>query len=159
MAFARTATVICGTGTPEGAITAPVGRAYLNESNGDLWTKTSGTGNTGWAIIGSGASPALLTRNRYTASHTLDLTDAGAVAEIDSASANNWTIPPNSSVAYPINTVIGGGQYGTGLTTVVAGSGVIIRSRGGLLASAGQYAQWTAHKIGTNEFWLTGDLA
>lgn len=40
-----------GTGSPEGALAAPVGSLYLNVSGGastTLYVKTSGTGNTGW---------------------------------------------------------------------------------------------------------------
>ncbi len=40
-----------GTGTPEGAVTAPVGSAYLRKDGGagtTLYIKQSGTGNTGW---------------------------------------------------------------------------------------------------------------
>lgn len=58
MAFTRTTTVICGTGTPEGAVAAPVGRLYTNESNGDLYQKTSGTGNTGWVLMAASSGYA-----------------------------------------------------------------------------------------------------
>lgn len=37
-----------GSGSPEGAITAPVGCIYHRTDTGDIWRKTSGTGNTGW---------------------------------------------------------------------------------------------------------------
>jgi hypothetical protein len=40
-----------GTGTPEGAVTAPVGCIYLRLNGGagtTLYVKESGTGNTGW---------------------------------------------------------------------------------------------------------------
>jgi hypothetical protein len=41
----------CGAGTPEGAVTAPVGSLYTNTSGGantTLYVKESGAGNTGW---------------------------------------------------------------------------------------------------------------
>jgi hypothetical protein len=41
-----------GTGSPEGAVTAPVGTMYINLSGGagtTLWVKETGAGNTGWA--------------------------------------------------------------------------------------------------------------
>ncbi len=44
-------TVTSGTGTPQGAVTAPIGSVYLNLSGGSgttLYVKESGTGNTGW---------------------------------------------------------------------------------------------------------------
>lgn len=37
-----------GSGSPEGVETAGVGSVYTNTSNGDLYRKTSGSGNTGW---------------------------------------------------------------------------------------------------------------
>lgn len=37
-----------GSGTPEGAITAPVGAIYHRTDTGDVYRKTSGAGNTGW---------------------------------------------------------------------------------------------------------------
>lgn len=44
--------VLRGEGTPEGAITASVGRLYVDTTGGAgtvLYVKESGTGNTGWA--------------------------------------------------------------------------------------------------------------
>jgi hypothetical protein len=40
-----------GSGTPEGAVTAPIGSLFLRSDGGattTLYVKTSGTGNTGW---------------------------------------------------------------------------------------------------------------
>ena len=40
-----------GTGSPEGVVTAPVGRIYLRSDGGantTLYVKESGVGNTGW---------------------------------------------------------------------------------------------------------------
>ncbi len=42
---------IVGTGSPEGAVTASPGTTYLNNSDGGLWMKRTGTGNTGWFHI------------------------------------------------------------------------------------------------------------
>lgn len=43
--------VLSGAGTPEGAVTAPVGTLYLRTNGGantTLYIKESGAGNTGW---------------------------------------------------------------------------------------------------------------
>jgi hypothetical protein len=43
--------ILYGTGTPEGAVTAPVGALYTRQDGGagtTLYVKQSGTGNTGW---------------------------------------------------------------------------------------------------------------
>lgn len=44
--------ITAGSGTPEGAVTAPVGSLFLRSDGGagtSLYVKESGTGNTGWA--------------------------------------------------------------------------------------------------------------
>ena len=71
------------------------------------------------------------TINTQTDSYTLVLTDAGKIVEMNKATANNLTVPPNSSVAFPIGTQIDLAQYGAGQTTLVQGSGVTVRSSGG----------------------------
>lgn len=97
--------------------------------------------------------------SRKTANYTLVLTDPGKVIEMNLAGANNLTVPPNVDVAIPVGSVICGTQYGAGLTTIVAGSGVTINSLGGALNSAGQYSRFTLEKVGTNEWYLYGDIA
>ena len=47
---------------------------------------------------------------------------------MDNAAANTLTVPPNSSVAFPVGTSIPIRQAGAGQTTIVAGSGVAITS-------------------------------
>lgn len=44
-----------GTGTPEGVVTAPIASLFLRTDTGDIYRKATGTGNTGWVIIGGGA--------------------------------------------------------------------------------------------------------
>lgn len=61
-------------------------------------------------------------------SYTLALTDAFKLVTMSNASANTLTVPPSSSVAFPIGTRIDIGQDAAGQTTVVAGSGVTINT-------------------------------
>lgn len=42
--------VTAGTNSPEGSVSAPQGSLYLR-TNGELWLKESGTGNTGWKEV------------------------------------------------------------------------------------------------------------
>ena len=93
-----------------------------------------------------------------TESYTLALSDVGKLILMNSASANNLTVPPNSSVAFPTGSSILVGQYGAGTTTIVAGSGVTIRSQDGNLDLGGQYTGASLIKIGTNEWFLIGNL-
>jgi hypothetical protein len=101
----------------------------------------------------------LITTNRQTASYTLVLSDADKLVEMNVGSANNLTVPLNSSVAFPTGTQILLAQYGAGQTTIVATSGVTVRSNGGKLKLNVQYSGATLIKIGTDEWYLFGDIA
>jgi hypothetical protein len=92
-----------------------------------------------------------------TANYTLELSDAGKTVETNVASANNLTIPSNASVAFPTGTFVNVTQYGAGQTTLVADSGVTVRSRNGMKL-AGQYAVATLYKRAANEWVAGGDL-
>ena len=101
----------------------------------------------------------LITTNRQTASYTLVIGDADKLVEINNASANNLTVPLNSSVAFSTGTQILLAQYGAGQTTIVATSGVTIRSNGAKLKLNAQYSGATLIKIAENEWYCFGDLA
>ena len=96
--------------------------------------------------------------NRQTASYTLVLADASKIVETNVGSANNLTVPLNSSVAFPIGTEIAVLQYGSGQTTIVATGGVTLRSKSNALKISGQFAGCTLVKVGTDEWYVVGDL-
>jgi hypothetical protein len=100
----------------------------------------------------------LVVTNRQTASYTLVLSDADKLVEMNVGSANNLTIPLNSSVAFSTGTQILLAQYGAGQTTIVATSGVTVRSNGGKLKLNVQYSGATLIKIAENEWYLFGDI-
>lgn len=106
-----------------------------------------------------GLFSAAVAINTYTDDHILDLTDAGAIVEMNKGTANTLTVPPNADVAFPVDTRIDLVQFGAGTTTIAAGSGVTIRSLGDLLDMGGQYAGASLYKRGTNEWVLVGTLA
>ena len=95
--------------------------------------------------------------NTQTSSYTLVLGDAGKVVEVNNASANTLTVPPNSSVAFPIGTYVNFAQIGAGQTTVTAGVGVTLRNRAGLKTFA-QYSIGVLYKRGTDEWVVGGDM-
>ena len=101
----------------------------------------------------------LVVANRQTASYTLVLSDADKLVEMNVGSANNLTVPLNSSVAFSTGTQILLAQYGAGQTTIVATSGVTIRSNGAKLKLNAQYSGATLIKIAENEWYLFGDIA
>lgn len=92
-------------------------------------------------------------------SYTLGLADASTAVEFTSASSVTVTVPPNSSTAFPVGTVIELLQYGAGTLTVAAGAGVTIRSANNLLSARTQYSTLSLRKRATDEWVLAGDLA
>jgi hypothetical protein len=97
--------------------------------------------------------------NRQTASYTLVLSDWGKIVEMNVASANNLTVPLNSSVAFPIGTEIQVLQYNDGQTTIVAAGGVTLRSKSNQLKIANKWTGVTLVKVGTDEWYVIGNLS
>jgi hypothetical protein len=52
--------VSVGSGSPEASVTGAVGDVYIR-TNGTIYTKTSGTGNTGWTLISAGGGSGTVT--------------------------------------------------------------------------------------------------
>jgi len=140
-------------------------KRYVTDANLTVIQNTSGT-NTGdnatnsqYSGLDAAKTNKLITTNRQTASYTLVLSDADKLVEMNVGSANNLTVPLNSSVAFSTGTQILLAQYGAGQTTVVATSGVTIRSNGAKLKLNAQYSGATLVKIAENEWYLFGDIA
>ena len=138
----------------------------LNAKQGTLTLTTTGTSGAATLVSNTlnipqysgGGGSSLVVTNRQTASYTLVLTDADKLIEMNVATANNLTIPLNSSVAFSIGTKIDVVQYGAGQTTFVATGGVTIRTANSWLKLNAQYAAATLIKIATDEWYLFGNL-
>jgi predicted heme/steroid binding protein len=96
--------------------------------------------------------------NRRTANYTLVFADSSKIIETNIGVANTVTVPPNSSVPFPIGTEIAIIQYGAGQTTIVAGGGVTLKSKQNALKLSTQYAGCTVVKMATDEWYVIGDL-
>jgi ABC-type uncharacterized transport system permease subunit len=97
--------------------------------------KDGGKGLPSGAVVGDTDSQALSNKNILTSenaqtgtAYTLALADAGKCVTMNNTAANTVTIPPNSSVAFPVGTKIMITQLGTGATTIAAGSGVTLNA-------------------------------
>jgi hypothetical protein len=99
----------------------------------------------------------VLTTTSQTTNYTVVLADAGSMVEMNSASALTFTIPPNSSVAFPVGTEIQSSQMGAGQVTITPGAGVTIRTASSLTSRA-QYSDFSVRKRATNEWVASGDL-
>jgi hypothetical protein len=99
-----------------------------------------------------------LATNAQTATYTLALTDASDIVEMNVASANNLTIPLDSSVAFAIGTVITILQTGSGQTTINPTGGVTVNGTPGLKLRA-QWSSCTLVKRATDTWVAMGDLS
>ena len=90
--------------------------------------------------------------------YTTVLADGGKLVTLSNGSAITLTIPPNSSVAYPIGTKLDFIQIGAGQVTVAGGTGVTVNSTPTLKFRA-QHSGASCIKIATDTWQLVGDLA
>lgn len=94
--------------------------------------------------------------------YTLILSDTGKYVEMNNASANTLTVPPNSSVAFPIGTEVTVIRTGAGLTTIAPGAGVTINyysvSGSATRSIKAQWAAATLIKRATDTWVLIGNL-
>jgi len=126
---------------------------------GDIRFVVAGVNDHQTRLVALEAGATAVTANTQTGTtYTLALTDAGLVVERNNAAANTTTVPPNSSVAFPIGTVLEVAQIGAGASTIVAGAGVTIRTPSTLVLRT-QYSTVALRKRATNEWVLSGDVA
>lgn len=90
-------------------------------------------------------------------SYTLVLTDAFKLVALNNASPNEVTVPSSSAVAFPIGTRVDLSQDGAGQMTIVADSGVTIRTPETLKIRK-QWGKATLIKRATNTWDLEGNL-
>lgn len=116
-------------------------------------------------IVGGTVSPSTaLSLNAQTGTtYTFVLTDANnTLVTASNASAQTYTIPPNSSVAYPIGAQLNIIQIGAGQVSFAQGSGVTIASSGGTSTAPKlrvQYSSASAIKVGTDSWYVVGDIS
>lgn len=100
------------------------------------------------------ADTSILSINTQTAPYTLVLTDASKLVRMNVVSATNLTIPPNSSVAFVVGTVLYVEQMGAGTITILAGSGVTINTTA--VKTPYQYGTLTLIQVSANVWNVLG---
>jgi len=89
--------------------------------------------------------------------YTLAAIDAGGLVRMNVGGANTCTVPPNSAVPFPVQTIINVTQWAGGQTTIAAGAGVTLRVIPGLKL-LGQFATCSLVKVATDEWLVSGNL-
>ena len=94
--------------------------------------------------------------------YTFVLTDNGKLVTASNASAQTYTIPLNSSVAYATGAQINLIQIGAGQVTIVGAGGVTVASNAATAASPKtrvQYSSGSAIQTSANNWLVIGDIA
>ena len=95
----------------------------------------------------------------HTASYTpSDISDAGCVVEMNSASATVFTIPSSANVGYDVHTVIEIYRMGTGSVTITPAGGVTLRTPTGTTTIRAQWSTVAIRQRSQDEWVLSGDL-
>ena len=100
----------------------------------------------------------LIDVDEKTLSYVINLEDINKLLKINSTSNLTVTIPPSSSANFPIGSRLEIYRAGTGEVSIVAGSGVTIRSKLNNTRISVQYSGAMITKIGSDEWHLIGDL-
>ena len=117
--------------------------------------------------VGNGFDAAVgqVTLNGQTATYTVVLTDnRNKLVTMNVATANDFLIPTNASVAFPIGSVINVIQIGAGKTTIEAVTpGTTTISSTGATATApelrAQFSAASCIKVATDTWYVVGDIA
>lgn len=159
--------VVAGTGLSGGGSSGSVTLSINTAVTADLTTSqtltnktlTSPTINTP-SITGGSWNIGINAQTGTT--YTTVLADNGKLTTLSNASAIAVTIPPNSSVAYPVGAQINMAQLGAGQVTVSGGSGVTIVSTGATASAPKartQYSTLTAVQTSTDNWLIMGDIS
>ena len=154
-------------------------QSTIVDAKGDL---IAGTGSDAVARLAVGANGTTLvadsgeatglkylfgvpvTLNAQTATYTVVIGDAFKLVTMSVAGANDFQIPTNANVAYPVGTVINVIQIGAGKTTIKAvTSGTTTISSTGATATApalrAQFSAASCIKVATDTWYVVGDIS
>jgi hypothetical protein len=120
-------------------------------------TQSVGTNNTTLATTAFVVAALGAAVNTKTSSYTAVLTDENNLVVMNVATANTFTVPPNSSVAFPVGTTLTVIQEGAGQVTLTPGAGVTINNPSSLTTRI-QYSTVAVVQIAANVWIAGGDL-
>jgi len=128
-----------------------IGQTYTY--GGRTWSWDGASWN---AYAGAGLSTSFTVASTASTSFSLATTDAGTYIRTTANTAVSITVPPQSSVTWLDNTEIIFEQAGTGQITIVAGSGVTIRTSETLLSQR-QYSIMSLKRVASDTWTLSGE--
>lgn len=146
-------------------ITNTANLVYTGDSRlSDSRTPTDGSVTTAKianaAVTSAKIAPGATLNAQTDTTYTFVLTD-GDIAKfvtMTNSSAITATIPPSSSVDYPVGAVINVLQMGSGQVTVSPGSGVTLVGEGNRFKTKGQYALASVMKLASDQWIMFGNV-
>lgn len=130
------------------------GRYFTRTEASTLFLTQAAAAST-YLTISEADTRLYLQENVKTSSHTLQLADINKVVAVSSSSNRNVTVPFNSTVNFPIGSVVNVYRAGTGNVTIVPASGVTVRNAGRLFE---RYTEVSIRKRGSNEWVASGNI-
>lgn len=125
------------------------------------WTElgyATGGGALTEATASATYAPLNISEVEKTIDFSLQVSDAGKLLRVNSASAISVTVPVNASAAFATGTTVLLYKAGTGPVTISGAAGVTVNSLNSASAISGQYGQASLIKRDTNEWLLAGNI-
>lgn len=129
-------------------------RYYTQSAANNLFLSQTSAAST-YLTITEADTRLYLQENLKTANHTLELADLNRVVAMNNSSAATVTVPFNTTVNFPIGSVVNVYRAGTGDVTIAAATGVTIRNAGKLYE---QYTEVSLRKRAINEWVASGNI-
>ena len=108
-----------------------------------------------YLTIAEADARSLITENIQTASYTLQLSDRNKVVAMNNASAAVVTVPENSSVAFPIGSIVNVYAMSNQTITIAGAGGVTVRNAGQLFE---RYVEISLRKRASDEWVASGNI-
>jgi hypothetical protein len=126
-------------------------KAYINNGTGVPFF-------SGWSWAQVAGASAGLANIQTGTTYTFAISDAGTLVESVSNSAAVYTVPNNSSVPFPVGTILEVFQEGSGQITLSGASGVSLQGLGGNLATSGQFSSVILRQRAANQWTVVGNV-
>lgn len=135
---------------------ASIGDArYYTKTEATTLFLTQAAAASTYLTIAEADTRLYLQENLKTASHTLELADVNRVVAMNNTAAATVTVPFNTTVNFPVGSVINVYRANTGDVTIAPATGVTIQNAGKLYE---QYTEVSLRKRATNEWVASGNI-
>jgi hypothetical protein len=96
--------------------------------------------------------------NQTSTSYTLVIGDQGKLLNCDNASAITVTVPPNSSVNFPVGAEVAVAQVGAGQISIAPGAGVSVTGADAEVKTRTKYSSALITQTGSDHWLVVGDV-